>query len=172
MAALGCKTVLLTNAAGGIADRLQPGDLMLITDHINLTARNPLVGHAGAFIDMTQTYDPSLANAARGAAQSAGVALKEGVYVGVLGPSYETPAEVRMLGRLGADAVGMSTVCEAIALRHAQVRVGAVSCITNAAATSDGPTLSHDDVKEQAARANSRFVSLLGRWIERIGGRT
>src|SRR5262245_44409520 len=138
LAALGCKAVVLTNAAGGIAERLHPGDRMLITDHLNLTGQNPLAGAAGPsgdarFIDMGTAYDPRLADLCRAAASETGAPLEEGVYAGVAGPSYETPAEIRMLRAMGADAVGMSTVLEVIALRQLGVRVAAVSCITNLA---------------------------------------
>jgi purine-nucleoside phosphorylase len=166
LAALGCRIVILTNAAGGIRAGLEPGSFMLIADHVNLTGKNPLVGNEHAFIDMTQAYDAKLRALARQAADQVGVTLHEGVYAGLLGPTYETPAEIRMLGRLGADAVGMSTVMEAIALRHAGVRVGALSSITNfAAGLSDAP-LRHADVQDVARRARSAFVSLLTRWIE------
>lgn len=164
LAALGCKTVLLTNAAGGIRDGFAPGVLMLITDHLNLTGTNPLVGQA-AFVDMTAAYDPSLCELARRAARELGVTLHEGVYAGLLGPSYETPAEIRMLRSLGADAVGMSTVMEAIALRHAGVRVGALSNVTNLAAGLSGAVLDHADVQDTARRSAGAFVSLLTRWV-------
>ncbi|HKQ71265.1 MAG TPA: purine-nucleoside phosphorylase, partial [Polyangiaceae bacterium] len=141
LAKLGCRAVLLTNAAGGIGPHLEPGDCMLVTDHLNLTGRNPLVGphesdgRAGVrFPDMSRAYDPRLGELAHAAARELGVELKEGVYAGLLGPSYETPAEIRMLRTLGADAVGMSTVLEVIALRQLGVRVAAISCITNLAA--------------------------------------
>jgi purine-nucleoside phosphorylase len=167
LAELGCRAVLLTNAAGGIRADLIPGSLMLITDHINLTGKNPLVGwgdHPG-FIDMTRTYDSRLLAAARGAASERDLGLADGVYAALLGPSYETPAEIRMLRTLGADAVGMSTALEAIALRERGVAVGAVSCITNAAAGLSAAPLDHDDVQETAARAKDRFESLLDGWV-------
>ncbi|MFO7177714.1 MAG: purine-nucleoside phosphorylase [Pseudomonadota bacterium] len=170
LAAIGCHTVLVTNAAGGIGDHLAPGDLMLITDHLNLTGRNPLVGPEEnperRFPDMSEAYDPALRAAAKGAAQDLGIALKEGVYAGVLGPSYETPAEIRMLRTLGADAVGMSTVLEVIALRHLGVRVGAVSAITNRAAGLSATPLRHDEVQETARKMQKTFVRFLTRWIE------
>ncbi len=173
LGALGCKAVLLTNAAGGIGDFLRPGDLMLITDHLNLTAVNPLVGpaHEGVprFPDMTLAYCPELRSHARHAAASAGVELTEGVYAGMLGPSYETPAEVRMLGLLGAHAVGMSTVPEVIALRQDGVRVGAVSCITNLAAGRSGALLDHAEVEAVASATRERFVRFLSHWIEIAG---
>ena len=169
LAACGCRAVLLTNAAGGISDRLQPGDLMLITDHINLMGLNPLVGlddGAGPrFVDLSRAYDPELAAAARGAAREVGVQLGEGVYAAMLGPSYETPAEIRMLRTLGADAVGMSTVPEVIALRQRGVRVGAISCITNLAAGLEGAVLDHAHVERTAGDVRDRFSRLLARWV-------
>ncbi len=173
LAALGCRTVLLTNAAGGIRADLSPGSLMLLTDHINLTGQNPLVGWPEgappAFIDMTVAYDRELRDAALAAAASLGISLASGVYAALLGPSYETPAEIRMLRALGADAVGMSTALEVIALRERGVRVGAVSCITNAAAGLSGAPLSHSEVQETAARSRQQFESLLDAWIARSG---
>jgi purine-nucleoside phosphorylase len=120
-------------------------------------------------VDLTRAYDPDVQGAARRAATETGVTLNEGVYASLLGPSYETPAEIRMLRALGADAVGMSTVVEVIALRHAGVRVGAMSCITNfAAGLSDG-TLSHAEVEATATRARGAFQSLLSRWVTLCG---
>lgn len=169
LAALGCRAVLLTNAAGGIRSELTPGSLMLITDHLNLTGRNPLVGWAPdghpAFIDMTHAYDVRLAGAARSAASSLGLSLGDGVYAALLGPSYETPAEIRMLRALGADAVGMSTALEVIALRERGVAVGAISCITNAAAGLSEVALNHEDVQHTAARARQHFEALLDAWV-------
>jgi purine-nucleoside phosphorylase len=172
LAALGCRCVLLTNAAGGIRADLTPGSLLLITDHLNLSGRNPLVGWAPQgghppFIDLTRAYDAELAEAARAGARALGQPLAEGVYAGLLGPSYETPAEIRMLRTLGADAVGMSTVLEAIALRERGVRVGAVSCITNLAAGLSSTTLNHAEVQATAAEAKSRFSALLDAWVLR-----
>lgn len=173
LAALGARGVLLTNAAGGIARTLAPGDLMLIIDHLNLTGQNPLVGpNVGSgprFPDMTRAYSPELADAARRAAAEAGIALGEGVYAGMLGPSYETPAEISMLERLGADAVGMSTVPEVIALRHAGVHVGAVSCITNLAAGRSGALLDHSEVEAIARATRVRFSRFLSAWIALAG---
>ncbi len=171
LCALGCQQVLLTNAAGGIAPSLSPGDLMLITDHLNLTGHNPLVGNTvpPQFADMTRAYCPELAQAARRAAKLVSVDLKEGVYAGLLGPSYETPAEIRMLSLLGASAVGMSTVSEVIALRHRGVRVGAVSCITNAAAGITGALLDHAEVERVARASRDRFARFLRQWIELCG---
>lgn len=172
LARLGCRAVLLTNAAGGIKAELAPGDLMLITDHLNLMANNPLIGpNAEAlgprFPDLSAAYDPALREAAREAARAENLTLREGVYAALLGPSYETPAEIRMLRALGADAVGMSTVPEVIALRHAGVRVGAISCITNLAAGLSGAVLDHREVEATAGAARDRFLGLLRGWIQR-----
>lgn len=166
LAALGCETVILTNAAGGIREDLQPGRLMLLTDHINLTGDNPLTGLAAAFVDLTRAYDAGVAAAATSAAAAAGIDLAEGVYAGLRGPSYETPAEIRMLRVVGADAVGMSTVHEVIALRHLGVRVGAVSCITNRAAGVGPGKLSHEEVAAVGHRAREPFEALLSAWID------
>lgn len=171
MAKLGVSAVLVTNAAGGLDATWTPGDLMLVTDHLNLTATSPLVGpndeRLGArFPDMTQAYDPGLREVLRGVAKSAGISLREGVYAGLLGPSYETPAEIRMLRAMGAHAVGMSTVHEVIALRHMRVRVGALSCITNLAAGILDRELNHAEVEETAKARRADLVRLLEGWIE------
>lgn len=168
LAALGCGAVLLTNAAGGIRAGLAPGDLLLLTDHLNLTGHNPLRGPSYRFVDMTHTYDVGLIEAAREAATGAQVPLHEGVYAGVLGPSYETPAEIRMLRALGADAVGMSTVLEAIALRHLGVRVGGMSCVTNLAAGLSGSLLEHREVEAAAMQARTKFQAVLSGWVTRV----
>jgi purine-nucleoside phosphorylase len=171
LASLGCRAILITNAAGGIAAGFAPGDLMLIVDHINLTGRNPLVGpnddSGPRFPDMSHVYDPALGEVARSAARELGIDLKEGVYAAMLGPSYETPAEVRMLKTLGADAVGMSTVPEVIVLRHRGVRVGAMSCITNLAAGISPTPLDHSEVEAIARKTRDRFTGLLSRWVEK-----
>lgn len=151
MARLGVRTLILTNAAGAVNRRLKPGDLMAITDHLNLMGASPLRGGAH-FVDLTRVYD---ASPLRG--------LKRGVYAAMAGPSYETPAEIRMLRRLGADAVGMSTVPEAIAARQAGLRVIGISVITNAAAGTTKAPLSHAEVLETAAGARSKMAALLGR---------
>jgi len=174
MARLGAQTVLLTNAAGGLEASWTPGDLMLITDHLNLMAQSPLIGKndeavGPRFPDMTRAYDPEVANALRAVAKDKGVNLREGVYAGLLGPSYETPAEIRMLRVLGAQAVGMSTVPEVIALRHMGVRVGALSCITNLAAGITGAALNHAEVEEIAKAKRQELMTLLSGWIARIG---
>jgi purine-nucleoside phosphorylase len=173
LAELGCRAVLLTNAAGGIHASFAPGDLMLITDHLNLMGDSPLRGpNFGAgprFPDLSQAYDPALLDAARDAARAAGVTLREGVYAALLGPSYETPAEIRMLRTLGADAVGMSTVPEVIALRQMAVRVGAMSCITNLAAGISGQPLDHSEVEAMARRSRQAFTDVLTRWVAAAG---
>jgi purine-nucleoside phosphorylase len=171
LAALGCRAVILTNAAGGIRSDLRPGSLVLVSDHINLTGINPLVGENVApfprFPDMTEVYDPTLRALAKEAAREASIELTEGVYAGLLGPSYETPAEIRMLERLGADVVGMSTVHEAIALRHRGVRVSALSLVTNLAAGRAGRPLDHAEVEAAGAAARADVEALLAAWLTR-----
>lgn len=172
LAELGCQAVLLSNAAGGIAERLQAGSLMLIDDHLNLLGDNPLRGGSARgprFPDMSRAYDPELGRLCEQAAKECGVALERGVYAALLGPSYETPAEIRMLAALGADAVGMSTVPEVIALRQLGVRVAAVSCITNLAAGRSSEPLSHAEVEATAARVRGEFSRLFQRWIALAG---
>ena len=169
-AATGCHIVVLTNAAGGIGDGLAPGDLVAIRDHLNLTGRNPLVAEnderlGPRFPDLSSVYDGRVRTPIAEAAAATGITYKEGVYAWFLGPSYETPAEVEMARRMGADLVGMSTVPEAIALRHMGVRVGGISLVTNlAAGLSDSP-LSHDEVTETAAASRERFTGLLDRLL-------
>lgn len=173
LAELGCQTVLLSNAAGGIAERLQAGSLMRIEDHLNLMGDSPLRGPSSRgprFPDMTQAYDGELGSLCERAALEGDVTLERGVYAGLLGPSYETPAEIRMLRALGADAVGMSTVPETIALRQLGVKVGAVSCITNLAAGRSKVPLSHQEVEATAARVKGDFIRLFTRWVTLIGG--
>jgi purine-nucleoside phosphorylase len=173
LAELGCSAVLLTNAAGGIRAGLLPGSLLLVSDHVNLTGANPLLGppeqSLPRFPDMTHAYDVRLRALAHEAAQVESITLHEGVYAGVLGPSYETPAEIRMLRTLGADVVGMSTVHEVIALRHRSVRVGAVSVVTNLAAGLSDQPLDHADVQAAADAAHDRLSRLLERWIVAAG---
>ena len=172
LAELGCQAVLLSNAAGGIAERLQPGSLMRIDDHLNLMGDSPLRGASARgprFPDMSQAYDAELGRLCAQAAEQEGVALERGVYAALLGPSYETPAEIRMLRTLGADAVGMSTVPEVIALRQMGVRVAAVSCITNLAAGRSTQPLSHAEVEATAARVHGEFTRLFKRWIALVG---
>lgn len=166
MSALGATTLILTNAAGGINPTFEVGDLMLITDHINLTGRNPLIGPnddrlGPRFPDMSDAYSPKLREVAARVAAERSQKLVEGVYCGLLGPSYETPAEIRMLRTLGADAVGMSTVLEAIAARHAGVEVLGIACITNMAAGMLPEKLMHEDVVETTARVREQFAQLV-----------
>jgi purine-nucleoside phosphorylase len=165
--------VLLTNAAGGIHPSFQAGDLMLITDHLNLMADSPLrglnFGSGPRFPDLSQAYDPALQNLARDAARASALTLREGVYAALLGPSYETPAEIRMLRTLGADAVGMSTVPEVIALRQLGVRVGAMSCITNLAAGLSTQPLDHSEVEATARRSRKGFTDVITRWVTSAG---
>ncbi len=173
LVALGCRAVLLTNAAGGIHASFTPGDLMLITDHLNLMGDSPLrgpnFGTGPRFPDLSQAYDETLLELARAAARASGVTLREGVYAALLGPSYETPAEIRMLRTLGADAVGMSTVPEVIALRQMAVRVGAMSCITNLAAGISSQPLDHSEVEATARRSRQAFTDVLTRWVVAAG---
>jgi purine-nucleoside phosphorylase len=174
LARLGCRAILLTNAAGGIEASFQPGELMLIRDHLNLTGKNPLIGPnddalGKRFPDMTHAYDPALGRLAREAAGEVGIGLREGVYAGLLGPTYETPAEIGMLRAFGAHAVGMSTVHEIIALRHMRIPAAAVSCITNLAAGISPRELDHSEVEETAERSRSWFTALLTAWVRRAG---
>ncbi len=170
MARLGVRSVLITNAAGALDSSWTPGDVMAIVDHINLTGCNPLVGPnddtlGTRFPDMTAAYHPDLRLALVQAAREQGLVLREGIYAGLLGPTYETPAEVRMLQGFGAHAVGMSTVCEVIALRHMGIRVGALSCITNLAAGLGKGHLSHAEVEALAVSRRGVLVRLLERWV-------
>jgi purine-nucleoside phosphorylase len=170
---LGVKQLILTNAAGGINKKFSSGALMLITDHINLMGTNPLVGpnddrFGFRFPDMSEVYSRRLRALAREAAQSAGVALEEGVYIAVHGPSYETPAEIRAFRTMGADAVGMSTAPEAIVARHMGVEVLGISCITNMAAGVIDQPLHHDEVMETASRVRGAFIGLLEGIIGRL----
>lgn len=166
LTALGVDRLVLTNAAGGLQEGMTPGDLMLIEDHLNLTGDHPLVGKnddrlGPRFPDMSHTYDPTLRELAVSVAKEKGIALKHGVYAGMLGPTYETPAEIKMLRVIGADAVGMSTVYEAIAASHASVPVVGISCITNLAAGISTEKLSHDEVKETADQVAQQFADLV-----------
>lgn len=164
MATLGVEVAILTNAAGGIRRDLGPGSLMLISDHLNLTGRSPLIGpnaRGPRFPDMSEAYDRTLRHLAVRVAMRANIPLAAGVYAGLLGPSYETPAEIDMLERLGASAVGMSTVLETLALRHLGVKVAGISCITNHAAGRSLATLDHREVAEVALRTSASFCALL-----------
>jgi len=170
--ALGVRTLFVSNAAGGIRRSFRPGDLMLIRDHLNLMFRSPLIGALEPgdirFPDMSAPYDGALAQQLRDTASALGIPLVEGVYGGLLGPSYETPAEVRMLGVLGADAVGMSTVPEVIVARALGMRVAGISCITNLASGISPHPLSHAEVIETTNVVAERFESLVERWVSNI----
>lgn len=165
LAALGVNDVLLTNAAGGINPKFHAGDFMLLTDHINLMGVNPLRGPAPKglprFVDMTQAYDAALGELLVKAAQATRMKLQRGVYLAVSGPTYETPAEIRAFARLGADAVGMSTVPETIVARQHGLRVAALSCITNLGAGLSKTPLSHEEVLETAERVKPTAAALL-----------
>jgi purine-nucleoside phosphorylase len=166
LVALGAKTLIVTNAAGGINPDWQPGTLMLIRDHIDMLRDHALRGPnddrlGPRFPDMTHAYAPELRALVRETAAGLGIALAEGVYVAMPGPTYETPAEVRMLQRMGADATGMSTVPEVVAARHMGARVIGISCITNQAAGISGKELSHAEVTETATRVRTTFETLL-----------
>ncbi len=173
-AAVGIRTVLLTNAAGGIRRTFKPGTLMLIADHINLQFQSPLVGAVRSgeerFPDMSDPYDPALRALARQVARDRGIQLEEGVYAGLLGPSYETPAEVRMLERLGADAVGMSTVAEVIAARALGLRCMGISTVTNLASGIGHSALSHAEVMETANAVRYDMTALFTGIVERLDG--
>lgn len=174
LARWGCRVFILTNAAGGANPAFEPGDLMLIADHLNLMGWNPLHGPnddtlGARFVDMTVAYDRELRAHAHAAAREAGVVLREGIYCALSGPTYETPAEIRMLRGLGADAVGMSTVPEVVALRHLGVRCVAISCITNKGAGLSQGLLDHAEVQEVADRTRSAFVGVLERLVVRAG---
>jgi purine-nucleoside phosphorylase len=173
-AALGIDTLIVTNAAGGIRRTFQPGTLMLISDHLNHTGRNPLEGPAlpgeTRFPDMTMAYDAALRARAKQVAAGLGVTMEEGVYAGLLGPTYETPAEVRMLERLGADAVGMSTVVEVIAARARGMRCLGISLVTNPAAGTFAGTLDHSEVMEVAGKAGETLAKIVEGVVKRDDG--
>ena len=170
---LGARSLVLTNAAGGVDPTFEPGTLMLLTDHLNLTGRTPLLGPnddalGPRFLDLTAVYDADLRQRIRDAAAAEDVALAQGVYAGLLGPTYETPAEVRMLGILGAHAVGMSTVMEAIAARWVGMRVVGVSLVTNKGAGISATPLTHDEVLVAANEAGPRLARVLQRFVREL----
>ncbi|HSJ26070.1 MAG TPA: purine-nucleoside phosphorylase [Longimicrobiales bacterium] len=173
MLGLGARTLIVTNAAGGINRTFQPGDLMLIDDHVNLMGRNPLTGPVQEgdtrFPDMTHAYDPALQALAESVAGTEGIRLVRGVYAAVLGPSYETPAEVRMIERLGGDVVGMSTVPEVIVARARDVPVLGISLVTNAAAGLSAEPLTHDEVVAAGREAADRFARLVRGVVRGLG---
>jgi purine-nucleoside phosphorylase len=170
LAALGVRDLLLTNAAGGINSGLRPGDFMRITDHINMMGANPLRGAETPgmprFVDLSQVYDTKLGRLLEAAGRKAKVRLRSGVYLAVSGPSYETPAEIRAFARLGADAVGMSTVPEAVAARQCGLAVAGLSCITNLAAGRNRRALSHTEVLEIGRRVLEPAARLLTTFAE------
>ena len=171
--AAGVGTVVLTNACGGVGEGLAAGDLVIISDHLNLTGRNPLAGPnddrlGTRFPDLSAAYDPELRAVAMATGKEVDVPLKEGVYAWFLGPTYETPAEIEMVRRMGGDMVGMSTVPEAIAIRHMGARVLGISLVTNLAAGISLTPLSHEEVKEAAAEARGRFTRLLDALLPKL----
>ena len=168
LAAFGIRDLLLTNAAGGIHPRFRRGDFMVLTDHINFMGANPLRG-TGQFTDLTEVYDPKLAAMLSRAARAGKVRLHRGVYAAVSGPSYETPAEIRAFARLGADAVGMSTVPEAIVARQCGLKVAALSCITNLAAGLSHGQLSHTEVLETLEKVKYLAAQLLRTFVGYYG---
>jgi purine-nucleoside phosphorylase len=173
LVAAGCTTLVITNAAGGVDKALHAGEIVILSDHLNLLGGSPLRGPndetmGPRFPDMTDAYDPGLRALAAAAGRDVGLTLREGVYAACAGPQYETPAEVRMLRGLGADLVGMSTVPEVIVARHMGARVLGLSCCTNLAAGVTGEKLSHSEVTETAARVRDQFIALLGRILERL----
>lgn len=170
---LGASTLIVTNAAGSVNPEFDEREIMLISDHLNMTGTNPLHGPndlalGPRFPDMSDTYDPELRQIARGVAEERGLHLREGVYAGLLGPSYETPAEVRMLGVLGADAVGMSTVAEVIAARHMGARILGISCISNKGAGLSSHPLSHEEVKASGRALQDQVIALIRGVVENL----
>jgi purine-nucleoside phosphorylase len=160
---IGVRSLVITNASGGISDFANAGDLVLISDHINLQGVNPLVGPNSGFMDMTEAYSARYRELARACDSS----LREGVYAGLLGPTYETPAEIRYLARIGADLVGMSTVCEVITANALGMKVLGISCVTNKAAGLGGK-LHHEEVLEVGRRSRGRFIALLSAVIPKL----
>jgi purine-nucleoside phosphorylase len=173
MKELGVETLIVTNAAGGINESFEAGDLMLITDHINNMGTNPLIGPNDSnigvrFPDMSESYDGKLRDIAKNSANELNIKLQEGVYVGNTGPSYETPAEVRALRTLGGDAVGMSTVPEVIVAKHAGLNVLGISCISNMASGILDQPLSHDEVIETTEKVRANFLNLVKNIVWKI----
>lgn len=173
MGMLGAKTVFLINASGGVNENFKAGDFMMITDHITTAVPSPLIGPnleelGPRFPDMSEVYSKRLQGIIKEAAEECGIPLQEGVYVQFTGPSYETPAEIRLARSWGADAVGMSTACEAMAARHMGMEVCGISCITNMAAGISKVKLSHEEVKETADRVSGDFKKLVTKVIEKI----
>ena len=176
MKLMGAKTLILTNAAGGINYDFHPGDFMLITDHFSAFVPSPLRGAnldmlGPRFCDMSRTYTPELCDIARACAKKLNINLREGAYLQFPGPMFETPLEIRAFRQLGADAVGMSTACEAIAASHMGMDICAISCITNMACGMTGQRLSHEEVQVEADKAAPKFRALLSEIITAIGNR-
>ncbi len=174
MALLGAKYLFLTNASGGINRDFKAGDFMLLTDHISLFAPNPLIGPnideiGTRFPDMSSVYDPILRDIILNVASDFDISMQQGVYAQLTGPSFESPAEIKMLGKLGVDAVGMSTVVEAIAANHMGLKICAISCVCNLAAGISETPLTHDEVQEAAAKAAPLFKQIVRETIVRIG---
>jgi purine-nucleoside phosphorylase len=173
MRLMGAETLVLTNAAGGINEGFDRGDLMVIRDHISSLVPSPLIGanieRLGLrFPDMTKVYDPELSERILNLARELGIPIREGVYIQTTGPQYESPAEIRAYRKMGADAVGMSTACEAIAARHCGYRICGISCISNLAAGMSGQPLTHEEVKETADRVGKDFARLLTSFVKTI----
>jgi purine-nucleoside phosphorylase len=173
LAMLGIQTLILTNSAGGIQNEMKPGDFMIITDHINLFGDHPLKGpniekFGPRFPDMTYAYDPKLVDKMRTQFQDLNIRFHEGVYCGVTGPTYETPAEIRYLKIIGGSAVGMSTVPECIAANHFGLKVAGISCITNLAAGITGEKLNHQEVQDVAGKVEKQFSDFLINFIKDI----
>lgn len=171
MGLLGAKKLILTNAAGGINEHFRPGDFMMITDHIATGVPSPLIGPnleelGPRFPDMSEVYSRRIQDVIREAASDCGISLREGVYVQLTGPNYETPAEVKMCKIWGGDAVGMSTACEAVTARHMGMEIGGISCITNLAAGISKEKLDHKEVQETADRVSKDFKRLVTKIIE------
>lgn len=174
LATLGIESLILTNAAGGINESYSSGDLVLLTDHINMMGRNPLVGPniselGPRFPDMTKAYNPELREIVLQTTKELDYSIQQGVYAGVLGPTYETPSEVKMLRIIGADVVGMSTVPESIAANHLGLKVCGISCVTNMAAGIENVKLKHEDIKEEALKVMEKFSSIIAKSVEKIG---
>ncbi|UOF89894.1 purine-nucleoside phosphorylase [Fodinisporobacter ferrooxydans] len=173
MKELGVQTLMVTNAAGGINEEFSVGQLMLIKDHINFSGKNPLIGpnwdtHGPRFPDMSTAYDPEYRALALQIAKELNISMSEGTYIWFSGPSYETPAEIRMSRILGADAVGMSTVPEVIVARHAGIRVIGISCVSNMAAGILEQPLSHQEVMEVTERVREQFVAFVRQFVQRV----
>lgn len=173
MKLLGAKTLILTNAAGGINDKFAPGTLMAITDHITSFVPSPLIGDnpetlGTRFPDMSEVYDKSLIELLHSVAGRLGIVLMDGVYLQTTGPNYETPSEIKMYKALGADAVGMSTACEAMAANHMGMKIAGISCITNMASGISKSALNHNEVKEIANQISDKFTNLVKEFIKEI----